>query len=63
MQNYSDAEILFPGNSQSGSPKTLLNEQLNYINTFRLLVEQQQQQMQSAAQVVGGILRKKVKQE
>jgi glyoxylase-like metal-dependent hydrolase (beta-lactamase superfamily II) len=53
MQNYSDAEILFPGHGQSGPPKTLLDEQLNYINTFRSLVEQQQQQMQSAAEVGG----------
>ncbi|HZA71060.1 MAG TPA: MBL fold metallo-hydrolase [Nitrososphaeraceae archaeon] len=52
MQNYSDAEILFPGHGQSGPPKTLLDEQLNYINTFRSLVEQQQQ-MQSAAEVEG----------
>jgi len=53
MQNYSDAEILFPGHGQSGPPKTLLDEQLNYINTFRSLVEQQQLQMQSAAEVGG----------
>jgi glyoxylase-like metal-dependent hydrolase (beta-lactamase superfamily II) len=53
MQNYSNAEILFPGHGQSGPPKTLLDEQLNYINTFRSLVEQQQQQMQSAAEVGG----------
>lgn len=52
MQNYSDTEILFPGHGQSGPPKTLLDEQLNYINTFRSLVEQQQQ-MQSAAEVGG----------
>jgi glyoxylase-like metal-dependent hydrolase (beta-lactamase superfamily II) len=52
MQNYSNAEILFPGHGQSGPPKTLLDEQLNYINTFRSLVEQQQQ-MQSAAEVGG----------
>jgi glyoxylase-like metal-dependent hydrolase (beta-lactamase superfamily II) len=53
MQNYSNAEILFPGHGQSGPPKTLLDEQLNYINTFRSLVEQQQKQMQSAAEVGG----------
>jgi glyoxylase-like metal-dependent hydrolase (beta-lactamase superfamily II) len=52
MQNYSNTEILFPGHGQSGPPKTLLDEQLNYINTFRSLVEQQQQ-MQSAAEVGG----------
>ncbi len=46
-QNYSDAKILFPGHGQSGSAKTLLDEQLNYLNTFRSLVEQQ---MQSAEQ-------------
>jgi alkyl sulfatase BDS1-like metallo-beta-lactamase superfamily hydrolase len=41
MQNYSDAEILFPGHGQSGAAKTLLDEQFNYLNTFRSLVEQQ----------------------
>jgi glyoxylase-like metal-dependent hydrolase (beta-lactamase superfamily II) len=45
-QKYSDAVILFPGHSQRGSPTTLLDEQLKYINTFRSLVERQ---MQSAA--------------
>ena len=45
-QNYSDAMILFPGHGQRGSPTTLLDEQLKYINTFRSLVERQ---MQSAA--------------
>jgi hypothetical protein len=29
-QNYSDAKILFPGHGQAGSPKTLLDEQLDY---------------------------------
>ena len=43
-QNYSDAKILFPGHGQAGSPKTLLDEQLDYISTFRSLVEQQQMQ-------------------
>jgi hypothetical protein len=38
--------ILFPGHGQRGSPTTLLDEQLKYINTFRSLVERQ---MQSAA--------------
>ena len=47
-QNYSDARVLFPGHGQPGSPKTLLDEQLEYINTFRSLVEQQ---MQSAGKV------------
>jgi glyoxylase-like metal-dependent hydrolase (beta-lactamase superfamily II) len=46
-QNYSDAKILFPGHGQSGLSKTLLDEQLDYINTFRSLVEQQ---MQSVAE-------------
>jgi glyoxylase-like metal-dependent hydrolase (beta-lactamase superfamily II) len=50
-QNYSDSKILFPGHGQAGSPRTLLDEQLNYINRFRSLVEQQ---MQSAAEVEGG---------
>jgi glyoxylase-like metal-dependent hydrolase (beta-lactamase superfamily II) len=42
-QNYSDARVLFPGHGQSGSPKALLDGQLQYINTFRSLVEQQLQ--------------------
>ncbi len=42
-QNYSDARILFPGHGQSGSPKALLDQQLEYINTFKSLVEQQMQ--------------------
>jgi glyoxylase-like metal-dependent hydrolase (beta-lactamase superfamily II) len=42
-QNYPAAEVLFPGHGQSGSPKRLLDEQLNYINKFRSLVEQQRQ--------------------
>jgi hypothetical protein len=50
-QNYSDTKILFPGHGQASSPKTLLDEQLDYISTFRSLVEQQQ--MQSATQVGG----------
>jgi glyoxylase-like metal-dependent hydrolase (beta-lactamase superfamily II) len=40
-QNYSDSKILFPGHGQAGLPSTLLDEQLNYIITFRSLVEQQ----------------------
>jgi glyoxylase-like metal-dependent hydrolase (beta-lactamase superfamily II) len=40
-QNYSDAKVLFPGHGESGSPATLLDLQLNYINTFRSLIEQQ----------------------
>jgi glyoxylase-like metal-dependent hydrolase (beta-lactamase superfamily II) len=50
MQNYSDAEILFPGHGQSGAAKTLLDEQFNYLNTFRSLVEQQ---MKLAAKLGG----------
>jgi glyoxylase-like metal-dependent hydrolase (beta-lactamase superfamily II) len=46
--NYPDTKILFPGHGQAGSPRTLLDEQLNYINTFKSLVEQQ---MQSVADV------------
>jgi alkyl sulfatase BDS1-like metallo-beta-lactamase superfamily hydrolase len=42
-QNYSDARVLFPGHGQPGSLKTLLDEQMEYINTFRSLVEQQMQ--------------------
>jgi glyoxylase-like metal-dependent hydrolase (beta-lactamase superfamily II) len=41
--NYSDARILFPGHGQYGSPKALIDEQLEYINTFRSLVVQQLQ--------------------
>jgi glyoxylase-like metal-dependent hydrolase (beta-lactamase superfamily II)/quinol monooxygenase YgiN len=50
-QNYSDTKILFPGHGQSGSPITLLDEQLNYINTFRSLVEQELQLLQPAGEV------------
>lgn len=49
-QNYSDAKVLFPGHGESGSPKTLLDLQSNYIKTFRSLVEQQ---VQSAVEVGG----------
>ena len=41
QQKYPDAKILFPGHGPSGVPKTLLDEQLNYLNTFRSLVKQQ----------------------
>jgi glyoxylase-like metal-dependent hydrolase (beta-lactamase superfamily II) len=51
-QNYPAAKVLFPGHGRSGSPKTLLDEQLNYINTFRSLVEQQMR-MQSKIDVGG----------
>jgi glyoxylase-like metal-dependent hydrolase (beta-lactamase superfamily II) len=49
-QNYPATKVLFPGHGQSGSPKRLLDEQLNYINTFRSLVEQQMQ-IQSKTEV------------
>jgi glyoxylase-like metal-dependent hydrolase (beta-lactamase superfamily II) len=48
IQNYADAKSLYPGHGQSGPAKILLERQLNYINTFRSLVEQQ---LQSVAQV------------
>ena len=50
-QNYSDAKVLFPGHGQPGLPKALLDEQSEYINTFRSLVEQQ---MQSAGKIGEG---------
>jgi glyoxylase-like metal-dependent hydrolase (beta-lactamase superfamily II) len=43
QQKYPDAKILFPGHGPSGVAKTLLDEQLNYLNTFRSLVKQQMQ--------------------
>jgi hypothetical protein len=49
-QNYSEAKTLFPGHGQSGAAKTLLDEQFNYLNTFRSLVEQQ---MKLAAKLGG----------
>jgi glyoxylase-like metal-dependent hydrolase (beta-lactamase superfamily II) len=42
-QNYSDARIIYPGHGHPGKPKALLDEQSEYINTFRSLVEQQMQ--------------------
>jgi glyoxylase-like metal-dependent hydrolase (beta-lactamase superfamily II) len=50
-ENYPDAKVLYPGHGQPGVPKTLLDEQLNYINTFRSLVEHQ---MQLATEEAGG---------
>src|SRR5919204_3994946 len=50
-QNYSDAKTLFPGHGRSGAAKTLLDEQFNYLNTFRSLVEQQ---IKLAAKKLGG---------
>ena len=41
QQKYPDAKVLFPGHGPSGVAKTLLDEQLNYLNTFRSLVKQQ----------------------
>jgi glyoxylase-like metal-dependent hydrolase (beta-lactamase superfamily II) len=52
QQKYPDAKILFPGHGPSGVAKTLLDEQLNYLNTFRSLVRQQ---MQLAPKVGGEI--------
>jgi hypothetical protein len=49
-QKYSDATILFPGHGRFGSAKILLDEQFNYLNASRSLVEQQ---MQSGAEVGG----------
>ena len=49
-QKYSDVETLFPGHGQPGAAKTLLDEQFNYLNTFRSLVEQQ---MKLAAKLGG----------
>jgi glyoxylase-like metal-dependent hydrolase (beta-lactamase superfamily II) len=42
-QNYPDTKVLYPGHGQSGPPNNLLDEQLNYINTFRSLVEKELQ--------------------
>jgi glyoxylase-like metal-dependent hydrolase (beta-lactamase superfamily II) len=50
-QKYSDATILFPGHGRFGSAKILLDEQFNYLNAFRSLVEQQMQS--GAAEVLG----------
>jgi glyoxylase-like metal-dependent hydrolase (beta-lactamase superfamily II) len=50
QQKYPDAKILFPGHGPSGIAKTLLDEQLNYLDTFRSLVRQQMQ----LASTVGG---------
>jgi glyoxylase-like metal-dependent hydrolase (beta-lactamase superfamily II) len=49
QQKYPDAK-LFPGHGQSGVAKTLLDEQLNYLSTFKSLVGQQMQ----LAPTVGG---------
>ena len=50
QQIYPDAKVLFPGHGPSGVAKTLLDEQLNYLNAFQSLVKQQ---MQSAPKLEG----------
>ena len=50
QQIYPDAKVLFPRHGPSGVAKTLLDEQLNYLNAFRSLVKQQ---MQSAPKLEG----------
>lgn len=40
---YSDAKVLYPGHGPAGSPGILLNQQLEYLKTFRSLVQQQMQ--------------------
>jgi glyoxylase-like metal-dependent hydrolase (beta-lactamase superfamily II) len=50
IQKYPETKTLFPGHGPSGVAKTLLNEQLNYLDTFRSLVKQQ---MQLAPKVEG----------
>jgi glyoxylase-like metal-dependent hydrolase (beta-lactamase superfamily II) len=46
-ENYPDADaiMLFPGHGQPGAPETLLDEQMEYIKTFRSLVEHQMQSL------------------
>ena len=41
IHKYPVAKPLFPGHGLSGPAKTLLNDQLNYLNTFRSLVKEQ----------------------
>jgi glyoxylase-like metal-dependent hydrolase (beta-lactamase superfamily II) len=41
MNKYSDAKMLYPGHGPAGSPNLLLKQQLQYLKTFRSLVEQQ----------------------
>jgi glyoxylase-like metal-dependent hydrolase (beta-lactamase superfamily II) len=43
VNKYSDAKVLYPAHGPAGSPSTLLNEQLQYLKTFRSLVRQQLQ--------------------
>ena len=43
MNKYSNAKVLYPGHGPSGSPISLLNQQLQYLKTFRSLVEQNMQ--------------------
>lgn len=40
MNKYSDAKMLYPGHGPAGPPSMLLNQQLQYLKTFRSLVEQ-----------------------
>ena len=50
-QKYADAKVLFRGHGQYDAARTLLDEQLNYLITFKSLVNQQMQQ--SAAKMGG----------
>jgi glyoxylase-like metal-dependent hydrolase (beta-lactamase superfamily II) len=43
MDKYSDAKVLYPGHGPAGNYSLLLNQQLQYINTFRSLVQQHMQ--------------------
>ena len=45
-QNYPETKVLYPGHGQPGPPKNLLDDQLNYINTFRSLVEKELQSLE-----------------
>ena len=36
-ENYPDAIMLFPGHGQPGTPKTLVDEQMEYIKTFQII--------------------------
>jgi hypothetical protein len=43
MTKYSGAKVLYPGHGTAGSPRQLLNQQLQYLKTFSSLVQQQMQ--------------------
>ena len=45
-QNYPETKVLYPGHGQPGPPNYLLDDQLNYINTFRSLVEKELQSLE-----------------